>query len=200
MVLLATVRSLTVVDINTLSDNCTNSPYSNLNLCNNSCSTCSPTNSTVCTDCDDLYDFSADGCTLKSNPYKYYGVRRLISSPFALKDIQQFGFSTADQKFGFNNTVDICRKDSFNYQMMGLFKMSDTVVLTHTFSEAVTTVSIKFNYIALLANAKLKVVVVYGGKTVVRTVSSKSKTLDGTYYDSQDYNLPNGLSLPTLTI
>ena len=57
-----------------------------------------------------------------------------MSTPFTLADITKFAFSTADEKFGYNNTVDICRKDSFNYQMLGLFKMSDTVVLTHVFA------------------------------------------------------------------
>lgn len=53
---------------------------------------------------------------------------------------------------------------------------------------------------ALLGNSKLKVVVVHDGKTDVKTVSSKSKTLDGIYFNSDNSDISNVLSLPSLTI
>lgn len=124
----------------------------------------------------------------------------LVTPPYKITDIQKFGYSSADQKFTYNNTVDICMKDTFNYQMLGLFKLSDTVVTTYVFAESITSISIKFNYMTLLVNTKLKVVLVYNSKTRTNTVSSKSKTLDGTYFNSTDSKTPNILSLPSLTI
>ena len=95
-------------------------------MCNQTCSTCSTSNSNACASCPRGFDFDSTNqqCLLQSTPDRYFYKTYLQSNPYLESELKSFKSVVKQRFLNLTNTVRICSGSEYNFNMLGLFESS----------------------------------------------------------------------------
>lgn len=111
---------------------CSQAPVSNLGLCNNTCQTCG-SSSYMCATCPTQFSLSNQICSKDNNIHTYTVYRYVNSLNLAsmAADISNFYYYDTGVVLNVTKVLQICKANSFENFMVGLFKITEVIGLTY---------------------------------------------------------------------
>ena len=178
---------------------CLSVPISNLGLCNNTCATCSTTNSYSCISCAQQFYLKNEFCLINRtiSNYYYYSYFNRPTLPALYDNLQNFTFQDSGAGIGRDRLLALCSTPTasapFEMFMFGLFKASEVVVLTYAnIPNGIDRLYLKFNFLSVVQAITLHVDV--NGQHYYKETGSVFSNLIGTYGINDTLTNPDGFN------
>ena len=143
MILLLSYNAMAAITTTTnqssISTYCTGAPFSKLNICNVTCSTCASTDYNYCATCENNFTLSGTDCLLSNNTYTYIYYTYFVSFSISTSDLSFWKNAIVDRTMNQGDIVHICptasSTSSYQFEMIGLFGKSDLPTYYYTFTD-----------------------------------------------------------------
>lgn len=132
---------------------CNTAPFTTLNLCNNTCVTCLPSDSNKCARCEQGYYLEGTSCLLDQTNYNYTHLTYIgLTLSEAKTSIANFRHTSTNDTLTVNRVVSICQTSSFEMEIAGVFGLNDGVNLQFYRTDPIDQIQIKLNFVSLVSS------------------------------------------------
>lgn len=178
---------------------CSQAPVSNLGLCNNTCQTCSSSSSFACATCPTQFSLSNQVCTLDTSIHTYTAYRYVNALNLASMTTDVANFYYVDTGVALNVTkiVEVCKSNSFEIFMVGLFKITEVIGLSYSYTNNIDQIQVKFNFMAVISSVTLCIDI--NGESFYTNQFSIFSDLAGHYGIDSNTSAPGYLFLDALS-
>ena len=128
----------TTTNSSDISASCTGVPYSKLNLCNVTCSTCTYSDYNYCLSCEDNFTISGTSCLLSNDTYTFIYQTHFVDLSISSAALTNWKDANLDRSLGIGDVVHLCPSasstSSYQFEMLGLFGRLEEPALTVSFT------------------------------------------------------------------
>ena len=91
-----------------ISTYCTGTPFSKLNLCNVTCSTCTSSDNSLCLTCESNFTLSGTSCLLSNNSYTFIYYTYFVDLSITSASLSFWKNANVDKSLGRGDIVHFC--------------------------------------------------------------------------------------------
>jgi hypothetical protein len=136
---------------------CSGAPISNLNMCNNTCLSCTSSDSFKCSACNTAFVLSTAACLLDNSIHTYtiYNYLNAQSASLMTSDLAKFIYGDTKTSIGPNKVIEVCKDNTYELFMAGPFKDTNIIGIDYKLTDNIDRIQIKFNFMAFIQDITL---------------------------------------------